>query len=296
MTQLTHLTMPFAPHTCYYPRPIHFAKISRVIMYGLPTTTPMFQFHGEEQSSRVLDQELNRYELTGKDPYVIITSVEERSFLEYFTKSCNDILRKPCVSYYDQHSIVLVEMESEVHATGCGSFKTIIDTWVHKSKSLVCPTGSAMFRGVTRWKKAECSWKPAELPSGRNPKWPSMAVDVRYSEPVSHLMNDVCFWLDESNGDVNIVLTVSISGRHKISIEKWSLHHRRSQEKPIPFPTAKIEIAKGPERASRPKITGNITILFEDMFLRPKMPTENDLTLSRPDLERMALQIWAVQD
>lgn len=184
-------------------------------MYGLPTTTPMFQFHGEEQCSRVLNQECDRYELTGKEPYVIVTSVEERSFLEYFTKSNDDIMRKSCVSYDDQHSIVLVEMEPEVHATGCDSFKTIIDTWVEKSKSIVRPTGSTMFRGITRRKKADCSWKPTELPSGRNPQWPTMAVEVRWSEPVSHLMNDVCFWLNESNS-VKIVLTVSISVRHKI--------------------------------------------------------------------------------
>lgn len=265
-------------------------------MYGLPTTTPMFQFHGEEQSSRILDQEFDRYELTGKDPYVIVTSVSERSFLENFTKSSNDILRKSCVSYDEQHSIVLIEMESEVHASGCDAFRFLIEAWVTKSKSVVSPTGSAMFRGITRKKKADCSWKPAELPSGRSPKWPTMAVEVRWSEPASHLMNDVCFWLNESNGDVKVVFTVSIFARHRISIEKWSLHHRRGQEKPIPVQTAKIEITKGLERNSKPKVTGNMTILFEDVFLRPKRPTETDLTFSQSDLERMALKIWAVQD
>ncbi|CAG7990683.1 unnamed protein product [Penicillium salamii] len=167
----------------------------------------------------------------------------------------------------------LIEMESEVHASGCDAFKFLIEAWVNKLKSVVTPTGTAMFRGITRKQKADCSWKPAELPSGRSPKWPTMAVEVRWSESASHLMNDVCFWLNESNGDVKVMLTVSIFARHRISIEKMGL-----------------------ERNSKRKVTGNMTILFEDVFLRPKRPTETDLTFSQSDLERMALKIWAVQD
>lgn len=272
------------------------SETSRVTMYGLPAETPMFQFYREEQCGQILDQQLDRFERTGEGPYVIITSVDERSFLECFTRSRYDLLRKSCVSYDKQHSIILIEMESKVHASACHSFTGIIETWGGQAESILMPSGSASFRGTTRTKRGDCSWMPAEIPSGRSPKWPTLAVEVQWSEPTSHLMDDIRFWLDDSEGDVRIILTISISARYTITIQRWSLRYRQNQSKPLPFPIATVQITKGPNKTSQPRITGSMTIPFEEVFLRPRRPTESDLILSRPVLERMALQIWTAQD
>ncbi|KAJ6036208.1 hypothetical protein N7540_000487 [Penicillium herquei] len=244
-------------------------------MDGLPAKRPVCQFI-EEQCCQFIEQELDKYEDTGEDFFVVISSVDEGTFDKHFTNSSEDSLRKCCKSYDPQQYMVLIEMESEIHASASDAFKKIMVFWLAKSKTLIMSRSTASVRGKLtgihqgRLKRADGSWRPAEPPSERSTKWPTMVVEIKWSEPTAYLMKDIIFWLDESDGDVKVMIMVSISKRYKITIQRWNLRRRHNQADPIPFPTGKIEISRSPNKKSSHKITGNLTIPFEDVYLRPK--------------------------
>ncbi|KAJ5168071.1 uncharacterized protein N7482_003665 [Penicillium canariense] len=265
-------------------------------MFGLPATTPQYPYRGVEQCSWVLDQELLRLEgERGGNPHVIISGVDERSFLEGFVNSGEELLTKSWVTYDFHRCIVLLEMESEVHAAATASGTTLIQNWALGMTSTLTPMTAANIRGRTRSKKADASWKPAEIPSARDTKWPTMVLEVKWSEPRSKLTQDMLFWLHESNGDVKVALTLSVHRRGKITIEKWVLRQGQSSG-PDPHPVETVEISRPSNRQDPPKITGTLTIPFKDVFLRVERAGETDLTLPTPVFEQMAREIWAVLD
>lgn len=64
-------------------------------------------------------------------------------------------------------------------------------------------------------------------------------------------LRDVKFWLGNSNGDVNVVLTLSLQ-RQDDTVEKWDLG--RSAD---PVPSQNMEIVR---TSDGPRITGEIKI------------------------------------
>lgn len=60
-------------------------------------------------------------------------------------------------------------------------------------------------------KEPDGSWIPASLPDGRTKKWPSVGLEVRYSESLARPRVDAAWWLSRSKGDVKVVLTISIN-------------------------------------------------------------------------------------
>ncbi|KAJ5714140.1 uncharacterized protein N7483_011321 [Penicillium malachiteum] len=252
-------------------------------MYKPPAKAPVLQFIGEEQCCQFINQELDKYE-----------GIRE------------DLLRKCCKSYDPQQSMVVIEIPSCIHAVACAAFGYITDTWLRQSETLILSTVSASVCGKMRDNCEGRMIRPdgslklprEELPCGKSWKWPILVVEIKLSEPISHLMEDIIFWVDESDGDVKVMITVSISRGYKIKIQRWNLHRRPNRADPIPFPTGKIEITRSPNKKSPHKITENLTISFEDLYLRPKKPksTECDLTFARESLEQMAEQIWITQE
>ncbi|KAJ5967352.1 hypothetical protein N7501_003600 [Penicillium viridicatum] len=103
------------------------------------------------------------------------------------------------------------------------------------------------------------------------------------------MIRDVDFWLNESSGQVNIVLTVKIYERGRISIEQWKMGAR------APVPIQKLEITRNPAPKCE-KIQGSMRLSFEETNLRPNGPDDTDFIVSHRDLEILADRVWSEQD
>jgi hypothetical protein len=154
-------------------------------------------------------------------------------------------------------------------------------------------------------KEPDASWIPAILPSGRTDKWPSMVLEVGYSESLRRLRVDAAWWLSRSKGDVEVVLIISIHTRRPEIIEKWKKDPRSTL--PLPNrPNLRAPRRMVPERVQEIKLSAsqnNVTVngaplvlQFSDIFLRPtRNPQEVDFTHSQQDLMAMAAAVWKVQ-
>ncbi|KAJ5823663.1 hypothetical protein N7447_006003 [Penicillium robsamsonii] len=261
----------------------------------LPSTTPKYEFKGIQHCLQIVegpDDQDEQYEgyMDSRNPYVIFT-IDERSFLDCFVNSEERSLGKSWECYDPSINELLVKiMESGPHAVGTTAFTRLFDGWLGPDDPNYPLVGTAamLYRGSSNKKKrADCSWKPGH--SGLDRGWPTIVVEVAYSETTAKMMRDVKFWLNECSGHVNIVLTVNIHERRRISIEQWKMGNRTA------FPVQKLEIARNPAPNCE-KIQGRMRFSFEDIHLRPKGPDDIDFIISHRDIENLAHQVWHQQD
>jgi hypothetical protein len=82
--------------------------------------------------------------------------------------------------------------------------------------------GGATHFGAGGGKEADEAWRPRYVSGGRSPTWPSVVLEVAYSETKPKMQSGVRFWHRESQGDVKVILTMHINKTSpQITIEKW---------------------------------------------------------------------------
>lgn len=217
--------------------------------------------------------------------------IDDRSFLECFVNSGDRLLTLSWEIYDHVYQSALFKMESSEHATAAGAFNTIFSAWARSmADPLLSNTGTRAIGGVNRTKRADISWTPAKVSSGRSHKWPTFVGEVAWSEPRSKVQADMKFWLEDSESSVNVAISISVlCGR--ILIEKWGV----SENKP-PSPTQKIEIIRNPKPGC-PQVSGQLEIDFSDVFLREPKPEarERNFILTIADMHELATHIWTYQ-
>ena len=163
--------------------------------------------------------------------------------------------------------------------------------------------GATKFQVRRASKEGDSAFKPLSL---RTPKtdWPTIVIEAGWSESLRKLRLDAGFWLEDSGGDVKIVLLFSIGRRARAGtmiIEKW-------ENRPVPAnrpATRSITRAGGnAQTATRMQaitIDSNsnsvngapLTLEFPKIFLRQAVPPlEHDFTFTAQDLSAFATNFW----
>ena len=144
--------------------------------------------------------------------------------------------------------------------------------------------GAAEVQGTTRCRAPDASYLPRSLPTNRSAKWPSLVLEVGYSESASKLRNEASWWLSESQGDVRAVITLKVFRNHRMHLEMWQF--RDGAAWPRPIMTQEVTVTKN---ASGYSASARMVIRFEDLFLRaPAGNGERDIVFDHDDLEGLA--------
>lgn len=149
-------------------------------------------------------------------------------------------------------------------------------------------------------KEPDSSFRPVAVPAGPDRRWPSVVIESGYSESTIHLRQMADLWISESDGQVKVVIVISIErAREKILIEK-------SIPNPTPLNTGPALRSRGraalreqtitlTKTHNRPAaVTGApLVIMFHEMFLRNRATdTEKDFRISEHDLQEIAKKVW----
>ncbi|KAJ5494514.1 hypothetical protein N7463_010601 [Penicillium fimorum] len=177
-------------------------------------------------------------------------------------------------------------MPAIAHKHAHRTFSDLFTTWHRRQESRLLPMGAATIQGITRKKCPDSAWKI----SGRQSEWPTILVEAAWSESKSTLKQDVLFWLQESEQEVKVVLTMKITPKGSITIERWILKQEAESTFVEPIQTMRLIRNIG---SNQPLITGSMHIQFEDCFLRPKRKNETDFILSNDDLTEIAEAVWS---
>jgi len=161
--------------------------------------------------------------------------------------------------------------------------------------------GAATFKTRRMSKEGDSTFKPLSM-RPRETDWPTIVIESGWSESLKRLRRDARIWLEESRGDVKIVLLISIGRRARagtMTIEKWengpapsNRPSTRSNMTQVPtlIQTITIDSNSNPTAVhGAPLILG-----FREIFLRQAVPPlEQDFTFTAQDLSAYATNFWA---
>ncbi|KAL4918743.1 hypothetical protein BDW62DRAFT_180926 [Aspergillus aurantiobrunneus] len=195
---------------------------------------------------------------------------------------------------YDQElEVLLIRMTKHpAHESASRTFNTILMDAIDPMglKYSLAQIGGATHFGAGGGKEADEAWRPKHVFRDRSPTWPSVVLEVSYSETKPKLQSGVRFWHRESQGDVKVILTMHISKTSpQITIEKWEEnadgHFGRTQKIVITRNSGGIRFSGAP-----------LVIAFHKLFLRqPTIPKEQNVVLNQNKLEILAGAIWDEQ-
>jgi hypothetical protein len=136
--------------------------------------------------------------------------------------------------------------------------------------------------------------------------WPTLILEVGYSETLAQLHRDADWWIEKSNGQVQIVVLVKLSTTtttKRMHIEVW--HSVPNPQNPLtairadpPQQTVDITAPSGAALANPTvyTVTGSPLILdFQRIFLRAPVAPEADFSFGVADLQEWAVDAWEEQ-
>ena len=156
--------------------------------------------------------------------------------------------------------------------------------------------GATKFQVRRASKEGDTAFKPLSM-RPREADWPTIVIEAGWSESLRKLRLDAGFWLEDSGGDVKIVLLISIGRRARtMIIEKWE---NRSVSPNRPF--TRSNTTQIPTQIQAITIDSNsntvngapLTLEFRKIFLRQAVPPlEHDFTFTAQDLSTFATIFW----
>ncbi|OAX79724.1 hypothetical protein ACJ72_05909 [Emergomyces africanus] len=229
---------------------------------------------------------------SSQSPFVIFTNLPVDDFEQHEDNFCGR------VDYNPNLQLLVLTMVSFPHEVAAGVFERLVDDRANESgvRRILLPRGSTRTDTPDRRKQADKSWIPRELPAGRTTQWPSVAVEVGYSETREKLKSDMKFWLN-SNNEVRMALSIDIkrpSGTIFITAWKRGAPIPPTMSfNPEPQATQEIKIERA-KAGQKPHVTGdsNLIIPFEHIMLRKPGQGEVDFVISQEDLLELAEAVW----
>lgn len=264
-------------------------------------STSAYQYQGQGHFLSVLSTETSRLsEAQTSSEYLIFSGVQYQTWLDDFVNSDDSLSAKSYSDYLPRSQILIVKMETAAHAQGHGLLNIIIIMQMEAMGlwgKLGETSGKTYFSRSGKRKRADRSYEPFHTPDYFSGDWPSIAIEAGFSETKAKLAADARWWLLESEGEVQIVLTTSIhQTKRDIVLEAWELAERPTRNDPeqnTPEVKQRVWIHQdGPEGAVQ--LTGNVPLRlpFCRALLREPQGNERDFVFSRNRLEEYAQLVW----
>jgi hypothetical protein len=225
--------------------------------------------------------------------WILFTNVDKRTFTQDFLDPPEPWTETSWSSFDASQDLLLVKMpNAPPHEVAAATFNNLFLDAIEPTglKYALRNLKSAAFHGSSGSKEAGFSWAPKRTPPGHSRDWPTVILEVAYSETKSKLMSDIRFWLHQSKGDVKVVVTLQINRQTpKITVETWELQ----SDRPHRMQQLIVSKAKNQEVMVR---NDPLVIQFASLFLRPaSIPKETDINVDAEKLQLLATDIWGEQ-
>ncbi|KKZ62173.1 hypothetical protein EMCG_03311 [[Emmonsia] crescens] len=245
---------------------------------GLPSGTREYNYLGFEHMKEVLRQDGGLFTI-----FKNVTPEEIEKHQDFPGR----------LDYSPPLQILIINMLSHPHEIAAAWFNYLL---LSKSDHIL-PLGATSAKVSAREKQADSSWRPRPNPPGISPSWPTVALEVAFSESRAKVKRDVSWWLHESNGDVRMVLTIDIKTTSgDIYINSWDRGAiMPTRLHPYPEPRAIQEIKL--YRNQSPMLDGDdLVIPFDKMMLRKPGPGEGPFIFTKKELQGLAERVWEGMD
>ncbi|QKX58844.1 uncharacterized protein TRUGW13939_05972 [Talaromyces rugulosus] len=257
-------------------------------LFGLSALTNQYEYGNSRQFLSIVNQELGLFmtDHKSRSEYIIFTGVDGQTFRRDFLNRDGPA---DFETYSITHQLILFKMESHTHGIAHRSFDHMLHDKLRdmgNGDRQIRPFGSAHVQGEERKKRADESYQPNRLPRHRSNHWPSLVVEVGYSEVQRKLESDVAWWSTESAGDVRAVITIAVDPRVKrMIICQWhgtNMVYRNVLSRPY---------------GGRMQNTNSnpLVIEFDRLFLRAPQGIEANITFTIDELGEFAELVWEIE-
>ncbi|KAK2800343.1 hypothetical protein FQN50_008159 [Emmonsiellopsis sp. PD_5] len=265
----------------------------------LPPDVSEYEYSGLDHLREMTERAYDNFITNNtQSPFVVFTNLPPEEF-EQFKDTFKD-----AVDYSPHLQLLILTMVSAPHEAATEVFGGLVRDKARENgvRRKLSPRGRTETETPERWKGADCSWIPHELPPGRTRRWPSVALEVGYAEPREKLKRDMEFWLNASNNEVKMALSIDIKRPGgDIFFTTWKRGipvPPRASSNPEPQAMQEIKIERGRAGQQQPNITGsnNLVIPFQSIMLRQPGQGEGDFVFTREDLLEVAEEVWLAMD
>jgi hypothetical protein len=224
---------------------------------------------------------------------IVFTEIDEPTFTRDFLNPTEKSAIKSWRMYSPSLRLLTIIMETPAHAQAAHKFSILLLRSLEPTglRDELQEFGTSSVEGATRNKRPDMAWGPMRPPKRRSRKWPSVVLETAVSERKRHLQSDVDFWLNESSGDVRIVLTLENNRKGpEIVISKWELAGSRTTC------TQQIIIWKQEKDSQNTTVeNGPLVVESEKLFLRqPSSARETDIELDDGQLQLLGGLVWDI--
>lgn len=259
----------------------------------LPLSIKRYQYEEEQQFHEVLEAQYDHVQHGDASEWLLF-EIPEEIFSQIFI---NGNRQSPSWSSFSAtEELLLVKMMTYEHAAALGAFGNAL-------MQALGPMGLGMtlqtYSGATikskdekKSKQGDNGWGPLRPPHGHDRKWSTTVLEVAVSEALPKLQSDIRFWLNEGQGKVRLVFTLTVDRQSpKITIEKWEPKPNGDRG----HRTQQVTVYQGVNK--RLFTTGAPLIIeFCKLFLRdPTVPREKDIEFSEDNLKALATSVWLAQ-
>jgi hypothetical protein len=229
--------------------------------------------------------------------FLNVTEKELEKLVENQIKSCR-------ISYERNSGTLVVKILGKPHEAANRSFAGLLTNKAIQMglfESLQPYGGSTIDLDIS-FKEGDSAWAPSPPPQG-NP-WPSVVLEVGYSESQARLVNDAKLWLEAPGSQVRTVITMKINRQpRRIVMQRWEMV-QVARRVTRAAPTGQIIAARKIQEVrislqpnNTTTVSGTFTLPFQNVFLRPQNPAnvlEQDFTFTQQDLRAIANLVWRV--
>ncbi|KAJ5690813.1 hypothetical protein N7462_005205 [Penicillium macrosclerotiorum] len=245
----------------------------------------MFRFQGVESCVRICEE----YKEAGM---ITFDHVTERAFQLYFDKREYRTTLGNWKTYdYDSQTINIMP-EGFQHATTAWEFGQLLTRWAPQhERNLLRACGTANYPLNTRTKKPDGAWQPRDDQN----RWPSLVVEVAKTESQSSLMDDVRFWICQSERNVQVVLSIKIKPG-SIDFKKWKYNPKNPEQ---PACTQYMKIVRDASLTSSKVGAANPNRFFfsyKELTRKSEEPGQDcsGFTITKEQAIQLAETIWSV--
>jgi len=262
-------------------------SLARELEYVLPSIH-RYPYKGRDDFVEIWDYELS---IPDRDDYFLMTNINKHTFEHDFVGTDDNFFLKTCNEYCHLSQSLLIRMRSAEREYARAEFTNLISVAAvqmglpHALQFL----GSRDYQLGPKKKQADDAYVPKVLASR---PYPSVVLEVAWSESASKLRADAERWLTVSNGEVKAAITILVKKRSfDIIIQRWNIVDGAlviQQETRIMKQDSGVN-----SRASVVFIGAPFIIPFHILFLRPAAPSTNegDIVLADIDLIHLARDI-----
>ncbi|KAL2866106.1 uncharacterized protein BJX67DRAFT_382205 [Aspergillus lucknowensis] len=258
-----------------------------------PSVIPHYPYQGRERFQHDFEKRFDTFQ--GENEWILVTGVTPEEYSRVFEPQGEnrDSVFSLGRAYDTQLKLLLLRiMASTPHEAASITFDRLLCNATRPLGVTPQPAGGIRSAPKVGSKVPDQAWGLLRKIHGRSGKWPSVVLEVAYSETRAKLRSDVRYWFRASHGEVKIVFTVKIErATPRVTIEKWGvdLHGRgRSHLEQV------VNIAKSGATVA---VSGAPLLLaYENLFLCPAVnATQNTICIRENELISYAKGIWRAQ-